>query len=81
MTSQLMILHLRTEMALLAPVALQPGHLFFSLKYAMQMPQSIPQGAMSEVLFNDPMLLSTFSLLMRARLCHFREQSRRRQPS
>jgi hypothetical protein len=30
--------------------------LFFSLKYAMQMPQFIPQGAMSEILFTDAIL-------------------------
>jgi hypothetical protein len=40
-------------MALLVSGALQPAQVFFSLRYAMQMPQFIPQGAISEILFAD----------------------------
>jgi len=39
-------------MALSVSALLHPGHLFCSLKYAMQMPQFMPQGATSEYLFN-----------------------------
>jgi len=37
--------HFLTEIALSEDTILQPGHLFLSLRYAMQVPQFIPQGA------------------------------------
>jgi len=42
--------------------ALQPGHLFFSLKYAVQIAQFIPQGAISEILFKDAMMILSMVL-------------------
>jgi hypothetical protein len=47
-SSQFFILHLTRVTSLLTSISLHPGHLFFSLKYAIQMPQFIPQGAMAD---------------------------------
>jgi hypothetical protein len=49
---QFLILHL-VMLARLTACALQPGHLFLSLRYAMQIPQFIPQGAINDVAFED----------------------------
>jgi len=54
---QFLILHLTTETALFMSSSLQPGHLFLSLRYAMQIPQFIPHGAINEVSFKDSMVL------------------------
>jgi len=51
--SHFLILHRARVTDVSTRICLQPGHVFFSLKYAMQMPQFIPQGAMSEILFTD----------------------------
>ena len=41
---------------------LQPGHLFLSLRYAWQIPQFIPHGAMNEVSFKDSIIFSLYFL-------------------
>ena len=50
---QFLILHRTRVTGLSVSVSLQPGHLFFFLKYAIQTPQFIPQGATREYLFKD----------------------------
>lgn len=56
---QFFILHLTRVMGLFKSAPLQPGHLFLSLRYAWQIPQFIPHGAMNEVSFKDPIILFT----------------------
>ena len=51
-SSQFLILQLRQLNDLLSLLPLQPGQFFFSLRYAIQIPQFIPQGAMSELLMD-----------------------------
>ena len=51
--AQFLILHRTRVTGLSVSVPLQPGHLFFSLTYAIQMPQFIPQGAIRKHLFNS----------------------------
>ena len=46
--AQFLMLHLVQLADLLSSEPLQPGHFFFSRRYAMQMPQFIPHGAISE---------------------------------
>jgi len=48
--AQFLILHFQRVTGLLSSGPLQPGHLFLSRRYATQIPQFIPQGAISEVL-------------------------------
>jgi hypothetical protein len=40
---------LATVIGLFILNTLQPGHLFFSLRYAMHIPQFIPQGAINSL--------------------------------
>jgi hypothetical protein len=42
---QILILQKTRVLGLFLSASLQPWHLFFSRKYAMQIPQCIPQGA------------------------------------
>ncbi len=50
---QFLILHCRQLADLLETWSLQPGHLFLSLKYAEQIPQFIPHGAIRKILLKD----------------------------
>jgi hypothetical protein len=54
---QFLILHLAQEGDLSVSAPLQPGHLFFCLRYAMQIPQFIPQGAI------NPDLIAEFEFI------------------
>lgn len=58
---QFFILHFMRVMGLFVSFTLQPGHLFFSLKYAMQIPQFIPQGAINIILLFSFMLTTEFT--------------------
>lgn len=51
--AQFFMLHLVQLADLLISGPLQPGHLFLSRRYAMQMPQFIPHGAIIEISSRD----------------------------
>jgi hypothetical protein len=52
------IMHLWTDTDLSAENSRHPGHLFFSLRYARQVPQFIPQGAISAFLNINELLIA-----------------------
>lgn len=56
--SQILILHCILVTGLFVSSPLQPGHLFFSRRYALQIPQFIPQGATRERSFNEDISLT-----------------------
>jgi hypothetical protein len=64
---QVLILHLIRVTGLLESSPLQPGHLFLSLRYAMQIPQFIPHGAMNEVSFKDSIILFPLFFIFQSR--------------
>lgn len=59
---QVLILHRIRVIGFFVSALLQPGHLFFSLKYAIQIPQFIPQGAIRENLFKDSIFFFSHTL-------------------
>lgn len=61
-TSQFLMMHLIHEADLLVSSPRQPGHLLFSLRYAIQIPQFIPHGAMSSSVTTFDLELVTYLL-------------------
>jgi len=61
---QFFIAHCKTVIFLSLSKALHPGHLSFSRRYAIQIPQFIPQGAIREVAVSSFINLSWFLCLV-----------------